>query len=82
MEDDVLTVDLDSLKIREIEEIEEIVGESIETAFADGKPRGKALRALGYVVRRRTQPDFTLEQAGELVIRLDAATEADPTPAA
>lgn len=77
--EDELVVDLKTLKIREIEEIEEILGEAMDVAFAQGRPKGKALRAVGYILRRRDNPDFTLEDAGELVINLTGDSVPDPT---
>ena len=44
---EVFEINLQSLKIREIEEIEEIIGSGFDTAFAAGEPKGKAMRALG-----------------------------------
>lgn len=76
-DDNVLSIDMDSLTIDEIEEIEEIVGGAIDSAFAAGQPKGKALRALGYITRRRTDPDFTLDQAGQLVVKLE---QPEPRP--
>lgn len=76
---EVLDINLDALKVREIEEIEDLLGVSIEDAFADGKPRGKALRALAFVAKKRTEPNFTWEDAGELTINL---APVDPTQAA
>lgn len=81
MADDVFEVDLESLKVREIEEIEEITGIPLSEMLSTGKPLGKSLRAIAYVVRKRTDPSFTLEAAGELVINLQAAP-VDPTNAA
>ncbi len=78
MDDDLLQVDLDSLRIREIEELEELTGCSIGDVLGDGKPRGKALRALGFIVKKRENPDFTWEDAGELIVMLTAP---DPTTA-
>lgn len=72
-----LNIDLSELKVREIEEIEEKLGVSINEAF-QGKSLGHAMRALGWVTQRRTNPDFTWEEAGELVIKL---SESDPTTA-
>jgi hypothetical protein len=81
-DDETFKIDINSLRIREIEDIEEITGVSLAESFSGtGKPMGKVLRALGYVVKRRENPDFTLEQAGELVISL-ADGEVDPTVAA
>lgn len=74
-----LNISLDELTVAEIETIEEIVGLPIDRAFGDRdapQPRGKVLRALGFVVKRRDNPDFTLEDAGNLVIRM---SEPDPT---
>jgi hypothetical protein len=79
--DEVFEVNLDSLKIREIEEIEEAAGVPLGQLLAGDKPMGKGLRVIGWVVKKRTIPDFTLEQAGELVIKLDSS-EPDPTSAA
>ena len=79
--DDVFEVNLQTLKVREIEEIEEIIGVGFDVAFSAGSPKGKVMRALAYVTRKRTDPEFTLEQAGEMVIKL-ADDEPDPTPAA
>lgn len=69
-DDDILTIDLNDLRVHEIETIEEVIGTSIDEAFGAGAPRGKALRALGYVIKRRDNPDFTLEDAGNLRLSL------------
>lgn len=76
-DDEYLEIDLGDLRVHEIETIEEVIGTSIDQAFAEGAPRGKALRAIGFVVKRRTNPDFTLEDAGNLRLRLAE----DPTTA-
>lgn len=81
MSDDALdlVIDLQSLKVREIEEIEDLTGTTIDVAFGAGSPRGKALRALAFVIKKREDPEFTWEDAGELTVRLGAP---DPTTAA
>jgi hypothetical protein len=79
-DDDFLSIDLGDLRVHEIETIEEVIGGPIDKAFADGAPRGKVLRAIGFVVKRRDNPEFTLEDAGNLRIRL--ADDVDPTEAA
>lgn len=78
MADEVLTLDLSSLRVREVEEIEELLDCNIDEALAPGRPRGKVMRVIGYIVKKRDDPSFTMEQAGELVINLDDAP--DPTP--
>jgi hypothetical protein len=77
--DGILDINIESLTVADIETIEDIVGESIDTAFAEGKPRGKLLRAIGFVVKRRENPEFTIEDAGNLVVKL---SDSDPTTAA
>ncbi len=78
MTDGILDINIESLTVAEIETIEEIVGESVDTAFGEGKPRGKLLRAIGYVVKKRENPEFTIEDAGNLVVKL---SDSDPTTA-
>lgn len=77
-EDNTLVLDLDNLKISEIEDIEDALGCSIETALEDGKPRGKTLRVIAWMLKRRENPSFTLEQAGDLVIVFSQAAPVDP----
>jgi hypothetical protein len=59
-----LLVELDSLTVEEVEILEEVTGAAFEQAFQAGRPKGKALRALAYIVGRRSDPTFTLEDAG------------------
>lgn len=79
MSDELLELDLAGFKVREIEAFEELSGIPFDEAFLKGKPKGKALRALATIAKRRTDPSYTMEQAGELVINL---AEPDPTEAA
>lgn len=76
---ETFSVDLNDLTIAEIEQIEEIIDAPFDAAFAPGMKRGKVLRALAFVAKRREDPTFTVEQAGRLRIEVDATT--DPTEA-
>lgn len=58
--------DFESLTLNEVEQIELITGTSIDQIMDDGQPRGKALKAIIFIVKKRTDPNFTLEQAGEI----------------
>ena len=86
MTDDTFTLDLNELNeltIGEIEEIEERTGVALDRFMAGDVPKGKMLRALAYVTRRRTYSEFTWEDAGNLKVRFDdAPTPVDPTVAA
>jgi hypothetical protein len=81
MSDDLLNVDLDHLTVGEIEEIEDLTGLSIDAFGEKGKPKGKMLRAIGYVTRKRTDPAYTWEAAGNLRVELGSAP-VPPTAAA
>lgn len=76
---DVLNFDLDDLTIDELDMLEEVTGEAFDSILAPGKPKAKAMRAIAYVIKRRTDPEFTLEQAGRLKITMDSLP--DPTKA-
>lgn len=73
-----LNVDINELTVSEIEEIEDLLEMSIDEAFGRGSPRGKAMRAIGFIAARRDNPEFTWADAGALVVRF---AEPDPTDA-
>ncbi|MFE0020522.1 hypothetical protein [Amycolatopsis sp. NPDC059021] len=78
-----VSIDIDELSISEIETVEDIIDASIESVAKPGARKGKFLRAIAFVVKRREDPGFTIEQAGELKIRVDTPAKPDPTePAA
>lgn len=60
------TFDFESLTLNEVEQIELITGTSIDQILDAGQPRGKVMKAIIFVMKKRTNPDFTLEQAGEI----------------
>jgi hypothetical protein len=59
-------IDFNSMTLNEVEEIEMLAGRSIESLMEDGAPRGRALKAIIWVMKRREDPNFTFEQAGAL----------------
>lgn len=74
-----LEIDVQSLSIREIEEVEDIIGFPFDQAFAADRPKAKTLRALAYITKKRDDPSFTLDDAGDLIVRVP---DPDPTSAA
>jgi hypothetical protein len=60
--------DFESLTLEEVETIENLVGESIDQAFGDGKPKGKALKVFTWVVIKRNNPKFTIEEASKYTL--------------
>ena len=78
--EDIFNVDVSDLTIAEVVEIEDRTGLPLDALGQADKPKGKMLQALAYIVKRRADPTYTWEQAGEL--RVSAAqSKADPTDA-
>ncbi len=75
---DVFTIDINDLTIAEVVLIEEMTGLPLDALGQPDVPKGKMMQALAFISKRREDPDFTWEQAGEL--RISAVSEkVDPT---
>ena len=61
--------DFESLTLEEVELIENLTNTSIDEAFGDGKPKGKALSAFVWVVQKRTNPNYKMEDAKKLSLK-------------
>jgi hypothetical protein len=61
--------DFESLTLEEVEVIENLTNSSIDEAFTNGKPKGKALSAFVWVVVKRTKPDFKMEDARKMTLK-------------
>lgn len=61
--------DFESLTLEEVEIIENLIGESIDEAFGVSKPKGKALKVFAWVISKRTDPSYTIEQASKLSLK-------------
>jgi hypothetical protein len=60
------TFDFESLTLNEVEQIELITGNSIDQILDAGQAKGKAMKAIIFIMKKRTNPEFTLEQAGNI----------------
>ena len=75
---DVFTIDINDLTIAEVVLIEEMTGLPLDALGQPDAPKGKMMQALAFISKKREDPDFTWEQAGEL--RISAVSEkVDPT---
>jgi hypothetical protein len=79
--------DVENLTVAELELLEDRTGRPLSKLFDPAAPRGTLLHALAYISLRRDDPQVSWEDAGDVVVELDAAPEvvgttADPTPAA
>lgn len=63
-----LSFDINDLTWGELETIEEIVGRDVMRELGRGTPSVKTIVAVVYVVKRRTDPAFTLDDARTLKV--------------
>ena len=79
-----LVIDPNQLTLAELEEIEDLTGQSSGVLFGNKENMSvKTIRALVYIVKRRDDPTFTYEDAGSLAIgELEVDVAPDPTAAA
>jgi hypothetical protein len=61
--------DFESLTLEEVELIENLTNSSIEQAFQEGKPKGKALSAFVWVVLKRDNPNYKMEDAKKISLK-------------
>lgn len=59
-------MDFEKLTLGEIEEMEMLLNTSIDTAFADGKPKGRALRVFYWIAKRRDNPNYKFEDTEKI----------------
>ncbi len=77
---DNIDFNLEDLTIAEICEIEELTSQPFDAMNDPSMKKGKMLQAIAFISKRRTDPKFTFEQAGELKLSL-TDDEAGPTNA-
>jgi hypothetical protein len=61
-------IDFEKLTLDEVETIENLTGGSIDKIADNATPKGKNLKAIIFVMMRRTDPSFTMEQAGQFTL--------------
>ena len=61
--------DFESLTLEEVETIENLTNSSIDEAFGNGKPKGKALSVFVWIVLKRDNPSFKMEDAKKLTLK-------------
>lgn len=55
-------IKFEELTLGEIEEVELLLNTAIDQAFADGKPKGRAIRVLYWVSKKRENPNYKFEE--------------------
>lgn len=73
---------LDSLTLDEVETIENLSGSPLDELMNAGKLKGKPLKAIVWVAKKRVDPNFKFEDAGKVTfneaLALFKGTDADP----
>jgi hypothetical protein len=59
-------IKFEELTLGEIEQVELMLNSSIDTAFADGKPKGRAIRVLYFISKKRENPNYKFEETEQL----------------
>ncbi|MFF3086369.1 hypothetical protein ACFVRB_15165 [Streptomyces nojiriensis] len=75
---DVLSLDIDSLTIDEIDVIEDIIDGPLDSLAKPGARKAKLLRAMAVVIKQREDPTFSAEDAGKLRIEFKQKSRQDP----
>jgi hypothetical protein len=61
--------DFESLTLEEVELIENLTNSSIDEAFGNGKPKGKALSAFVWVILKRSNANYKMEDAKKITLK-------------
>ena len=59
-------INFENMTLGEIEEIEMLLGRGIDQIFTDGQPKGRALRVLYYIAKRREDPKYKFEETEKI----------------
>lgn len=59
-------MNVNKLTLGEIAKVEELAGTGIASFGDDTAPKGKLMAALAFIIKKRTDKDFTFAQALEL----------------
>ena len=59
-------INFEEMTLGQVEEIELMVGRSIDEIFAEGQPKGRALRVLYYVAMKQDNPGYKFEETEQV----------------
>lgn len=79
MADETIEFNLEDLTMGELVELEEVAGLEHVQMLMKGQASAKALLAIAYLMKRRDDPNFTVEDAREL--KLSSIKPKGETPA-
>jgi hypothetical protein len=62
-------MNFDNLTLGDIEEIELLTGASLDVLFQSGEPKGRAMRAVYYITRKKKEPGYKFEDSANVTQR-------------
>lgn len=78
-ENELLEIDPNSLTLGELEEIEDITGRPVGAELGRGTPSMRTLLAVVFIMKRRKDPSYTLDDARKLNINtISLGAKQDP----
>lgn len=61
-------MNFETLTLEETETLEQLTGYSIDSLMDAGNPRGKVLKCFVWIIKKRTDPNYTIEQASKVTL--------------
>lgn len=62
-------MNFESLTLEETETLEQLTGLSIDSLMDAGNPRGKVLKSFVWIINKRNNPGYTIEQASKVTLK-------------
>jgi len=59
-------MNFDNLTLGDIEEIELLTGASLDVLFQSGQPKGRAMRAVYFISRKKVEPSYKFEDSANV----------------
>lgn len=67
-DDETIELDLESMTLGELEDMETLAGEAAFKNLLAGTTSARALLAVAVVIKRRTEPDFSMDDARNIKV--------------
>lgn len=62
-------MNFETLTLEETEILEQLTGLSIDSLMDEGNPRGKVLKSFVWIINKRTDPNYSIEQASKVTLK-------------
>lgn len=62
-------MNFETLTLEETETLEQLTGFSIDSLMDTGNPRGKVLKCFVWIIKKRNDPNYTIEQASKVTLK-------------